>query len=1222
MHLKDATFKCGESQKLIATLTDENGNPLNNKVVYFYVNTSMGWNYLGSNTTDGTGTAEYTIKVTMPNGTYLFKAVFNGDSEYAPSEDTAQITVVGDVAFIPILLAVGKAIAWAVGEHLFMKYVAEPYACPFVADVMKKSPLPPFIKEYLDEPKDVCNAIEFVLTVKDITNILKNGYKAALQFDAAREATDKAVGGHMRWFWHYAKNFIYEFTKLAAGKIIEYIDNKVYEEKGVHLTEEEKSQINQTIFSPIREPNEAFLQKMGFSTFLDSFIVDPIVGYTEPIKVPENVKRMRIYLGWNVSEYTENSFILKDPAGNTITPQLNVMHPSDPEATKVAVELTVWNPPAGNWILWFNGSKLPNENVVMSAQFDKVFEIIPQYVPVNPGHTANITLIFNNFGDKTLMASLSPKDVPPGWNIAIPPYCPTIFPGNSSAMTVSVTSPPDIRYGASQTLSIEAAIDGSTYTESFTVFIYPYIEVEDGIAYLHEVQLSDGSWRDNVGITALALLAYLNAGYDESVEDVRKGIGYILAHVHDDGSIYGTLPTYETSLAILALVATHNRTYNKVIENAKNWLLNTQWDESSLWGSVDKDNWYYGGFGYGWGSRPDLSNTQFAVMALDAAGVPKNDPMWAKLQVFLARTQNRQEDVYIPELNYTVKWNPAYNAYNDGGFVYHPGASLAGNMKSYGSMTGAGIWGLKLSGVPNDDPRMKAALDWVRNHYTWDENPGMGTAGLYYYYLSMSKALVLSVGVDGEIDGHRWYDDLAKKLIGLQHPEGYWVNPDSSFWEGIPELTTAYAVLSLEYRIKPPEVERPSWLTFILRSNADLHIYDPMGRHVGRNYETGELEVEIPNATYEHNGYQKITLPYLETGTYRIVLVGIGTGEYNLTAITGTGDQVYKRETYIRTIRKGEVHEARAEIATIIGITVEIEEPRPSKYIVQTATNTGNASFISDAGTIENLTAVNESKLPAEGKPALSFPHGFFSFNITGLAVGQTVNVTIVLPSNIPVNAQYWKYQTHKGWYQIPIRSNDGDNIIIIQLTDGGEGDDDGIANGVIVDAGGPGIPIQVPKPSAAVVPTLPKSLSIVMGSPLFDAYGVDRHLVELYFPSARFEPYPKYADFYPYIIVGGPFVNPSSAVIAEKSGIKFGRDYMDVNGTVYRSEWGHSDYAIVLIKGWAIYVMGTHRYGTEAALLWLSRKPSFYSYAIIKWVDINGDKDVDWEEVSEVVRI
>jgi hypothetical protein len=70
------------------------------------------------------------------------------------------------------------------------------------------------------------------------------------------------------------------------------------------------------------------------------------------------------------------------------------------------------------------------------------------------------------------------------------------------------------------------------------------------------------------------------------------------------------------------------------------------------------------------------------------------------------------------------------------------------------------------------------------------------------------------------------------------------------------------------------------------------------------------------------------------------------------------------------------------------------------------------------------------------------------------------------------------------------------------------------------------------------------------------------------------------------------------------------------------RNKWRYSDYAIILIKGGAMYVMGTHRYGTEAALLWLSRKPLFYSCVIIKWVDVDGDGNVDLKEVSEVMRI
>lgn len=39
---------------------------------------------------------------------------------------------------------------------------------------------------------------------------------------------------------------------------------------------------------------------------------------------------------------------------------------------------------------------------------------------------------------------------------------------------------------------------------------------------------------------------------------------------------------------------------------------------------------------------------------------------------------------------------------------------------------------------------------------------------------------------------------------------------------------------------------------------------------------------------------------------------------------------------------------------------------------------------------------------------------------------------------------------------------NDGDNMLTLTLTDGGLGDDDGAANGTIVDAGGPGNPTPV----------------------------------------------------------------------------------------------------------------------------------------------------------------
>jgi uncharacterized repeat protein (TIGR01451 family) len=133
---------------------------------------------------------------------------------------------------------------------------------------------------------------------------------------------------------------------------------------------------------------------------------------------------------------------------------------------------------------------------------------------------------------------------------------------------------------------------------------------------------------------------------------------------------------------------------------------------------------------------------------------------------------------------------------------------------------------------------------------------------------------------------------------------------------------------------------------------------------------------------------------------------------------------------------------------------------------VETSTGSGTAYFATDAGTLENLAAVDESTLPEEGKPALVFPHGFFSFDITDLTpcTHQKVVVTITLPSAVPGGTEYWKYHASEGgWIRIPMGSDDGDAVITITLEDGGLGDDDGECNGVIVDSGGPGV--GAPKP-------------------------------------------------------------------------------------------------------------------------------------------------------------
>lgn len=145
---------------------------------------------------------------------------------------------------------------------------------------------------------------------------------------------------------------------------------------------------------------------------------------------------------------------------------------------------------------------------------------------------------------------------------------------------------------------------------------------------------------------------------------------------------------------------------------------------------------------------------------------------------------------------------------------------------------------------------------------------------------------------------------------------------------------------------------------------------------------------------------------------------------------------------------------SRTKTITLLGTTTWT-----GVFAVETATKRGYATFITDVGIIQDLVAVNESTLPTEGKPVgVTFPYGFFSFNVTGLTPGQAATITITLPSSMPVGTQYWKCQAGL-WQRIPVGDDDGDNVIKITLTDGWIGDADGIENGVINDPGGLGIP-------------------------------------------------------------------------------------------------------------------------------------------------------------------
>jgi squalene-hopene/tetraprenyl-beta-curcumene cyclase len=150
---------------------------------------------------------------------------------------------------------------------------------------------------------------------------------------------------------------------------------------------------------------------------------------------------------------------------------------------------------------------------------------------------------------------------------------------------------------------------------------------------------------------------------------------------------------------------------------------------------------------------------------------------------------------------------------NDGGYYYviptenaDPSTSerydANGGLRSYGSMTYAGFKSSVYAGLTKDDPRAKAALEWISKNYSVKQNPGQGSAGLYYYYNTFGSALSasglekISTNNEGDRD---WRQDLLAELARTQQPDGSWVNANRQWFENDPKLCTAFALLALSY---------------------------------------------------------------------------------------------------------------------------------------------------------------------------------------------------------------------------------------------------------------------------------------------------------------------------------------------------------------------------------------------------------------------------------------
>ena len=323
--------------------------------------------------------------------------------------------------------------------------------------------------------------------------------------------------------------------------------------------------------------------------------------------------------------------------------------------------------------------------------------------------------------------------------------------------------------------------------------------IEKASKYLVEQgQAQDGSFSAQAGpaVTALAVTALVKTGTPADAPPVKNAIAYLMKFRNADGGIHppeSPVANYETSIAMLALAACNkDGRYDKEIKGAEAFVKGLQWDDGEGPGPSDPA---YGGAGYGKKNRPDLSNTSFLIEALRSVGTGADDPAIQRALVFVSRTQNLEGP------NNTLPF-PAKNP--DGGFYYTPaaggesqaGTTPAGGLRSYGSMTYAGLKSMIFAGLSKDDPRVKAALSWLAKHYTF------GDAGLYYYFHTAGKALDV-LGAESFTDAagkeRPWRSELADAILARQQADGSWVNENPRWMEGDPNLVTSYALLALSY---------------------------------------------------------------------------------------------------------------------------------------------------------------------------------------------------------------------------------------------------------------------------------------------------------------------------------------------------------------------------------------------------------------------------------------
>jgi squalene-hopene/tetraprenyl-beta-curcumene cyclase len=329
---------------------------------------------------------------------------------------------------------------------------------------------------------------------------------------------------------------------------------------------------------------------------------------------------------------------------------------------------------------------------------------------------------------------------------------------------------------------------------------------EKGLAWLKAQQKPSGAWSEEnmPALTALPLWAIAASGLPGFGPEQDKAVACLLGKQRPDGGIYVPQPdkkgsglgNYNTSISVMALQATGRREAIPAILKARAYIASSQ---------HFGDDTHEGGFGYDKDSQrayTDLNNTQYSMDAmrrtqsaedLRPSGEKKADINWDAALKYVGQMQNKEGE---------TAGGFAYNTEDPkGGAVTNASGRMM--LRAYGSMTYAGLLAMVHAKLEKSDPRVRSAVDYSSRFWTLEENPGQGQQGVYFYYNIMARSLsaagLEAIPKQNAAEQIRWREEVVKKIIALQKPDGSWVNANNRWWENDPVLASSYALLALEF---------------------------------------------------------------------------------------------------------------------------------------------------------------------------------------------------------------------------------------------------------------------------------------------------------------------------------------------------------------------------------------------------------------------------------------